>query len=485
MTRLFHKSAITALVLAGILRADVTVPAVIADHMVVQRDRPVHVWGNADPAEKVTVQFRGASQITQADELGRWSIWMAPGAAGGPFTLEISGKNTIRLQDVLVGDVWIASGQSNMEFKLSSAENAEAEISAANLRQIRLFTVQREVSQYPLNDVKARPWEACTPASAASFSAVAYFFGRQLQQKLSVPIGLIHSSWGGTPAEAWTSMDALGSDAALMPVFAEWGKMSDGVTAGLKRQELEKRQGKSGPWRPNERLSWSPSGLYNAMVAPLTPFPIKGAIWYQGESNTAPERAPLYARLFQTMIRDWRNAWAEGDFPFLYVQIANFKAGGNAEWPEVREAQLETLSLRNTGMAVTIDIGNPDNIHPTNKQDVGKRLALAARAVAYGEKLEYSGPLFREAAATGDSMRIWFDHTGTGLMAKGGPLKGFELAGADGKYKAATAQIDNNTLVVSSPGVHAPRYVRYGWSDSPDCNLYNQEGLPASPFRSR
>ena len=259
-------------------------------------------------------------------------------------------------------------------------------------------------------------------------AAVAYFFGRDLNKKLSVPIGLIHTSWGGTPAEAWTSMHGLGSDASLMPVFSEWAKMADDAAADIRQREMETketeqakaegRKPKDIAWRANERLSWSPAGLYNAMIAPLTPFPIKGAIWYQGESNASPERAFLYERLFETMIGDWRRSWAEGNFPFLFVQIANFKTKDAEPWAIVRNAQRKTLVLQNTGMAVTIDIGNPDNIHPTDKQDVGARLALAARAIAYKEPIEYSGPLFREAKPTGNSIQVWFDHAAGGLTQK-------------------------------------------------------------------
>jgi sialate O-acetylesterase len=238
------------------------------------------------------------------------------------------------------------------------------------------------------------------------------------------------------------------------------------------------------PWAPNERLSWMPAGLYNAMIAPLTSFPIRGAIWYQGESNAAPGRAPLYAQLFKTLITDWRRNWAEGDFPFFFVQIANYKASASENWPEVRDAQRQALSLVNTGMAVTIDIGNPDNIHPTNKQDVGLRLALAARAVAYGENIEYSGPLFRQATPLNNSLQVWFDHVGKGLIAKGGELRGFEIAGSDAKFVPAEARIEGSSVIVSSTSVANPVYVRYAWSNNPDCNLFNADGLPASPFRS-
>jgi sialate O-acetylesterase len=324
------------------------------------------------------------------------------------------------------------------------------------------------------------------------FSAVAFFFAKQIQDDQKVPIGLMEADWGGTPAEAWTSVRALSADASLMPVFASWAQMTDGeVQAKLERvsqaheREVAKAEGKPEPrfpWYP-ELQSFAPGGLYNAMIAPLTQFPIRGTIWYQGESNTPPDRAPIYTNLFQTMIQDWRQRWGVGDFPFLFVQIANWKAAPEAHWPEVRDAQRRTLSLKNTGMAVTIDIGNPDDIHPTNKQEVGRRLALAARAIAYGETLEYSGPLFRMQSPDEHGLRVWFDHS-RGLVAKGGALKGFEIAGTDKKFVTAQATIDGQSIVVSSKEVVQPAYVRYSWSDVPDGNLYNAAGLPASPFAS-
>jgi sialate O-acetylesterase len=465
-------------------RADVRLPAILAEHMVVQRGLPVHVWGSAAPGEAVTVSFRGGSRATAADSLGRWSVYLPPGEAGGPFDLTVKGNNTIALDDVLVGDVWIASGQSNMELQVQSAANAQAEIAAAKYPRIRLFQAEHKVADYPLDDIAAHGWAECSPETVAKFSAVAYYFGRHLQQRYNVPIGLIEADWGGTPAEAWTSLHALSADASLMPVFAEWARMNDDRATVLLERRKEEREGAARTWHPNEGNSWMPAGLYNAMIAPLTPFPIRGAIWYQGESNASPERAPLYARLFQTMIRDWRRAWGEGDFPFLFVQIANFKTSPDSKWPEVRDAQRQTLALANTGMAVIIDIGDPDNIHPKDKQDVGLRLALAARAIAYGEKIEYSGPLFRQATPEGSGLRVWFDHAETGLKAKGGELRGFEVAGADGKFVPAAARIDGATVLVSSSAVTSPVYVRYGWADNPDCNLYNSADLPASPFRS-
>jgi sialate O-acetylesterase len=481
--------ALAALALALPAVADVRLPAVLTDHMVLQRSRPVHIWGRADVGETVTVSFRGQTSSTAPNDLGQWSVFLAPGEAGGPFTLSVKGKNDIELSDVLVGDVWVASGQSNMEFTTKQAIHATEELARADHPQIRLFFVEKAVSPYPMDDLKAKPWTACTAESAKDFSAVAYFFGVHLQAHEDVPIGLISSSWGGTPAEAWTSMNGLGSDAALVPVFASWGKMADQFSAAqirrelaLAEQERAKAQGRpspSIPWSPNERLSWSPAGLFNAMIAPLTPYPVRGVIWYQGESNADAERASLYGRLFEALIRDWRRAWGEEDLGFFFVQLANFK--GNDYWPTLREKQRETLALRNTGMAVTIDIGEVEDIHPKNKQDVGLRLALAARAVSYGETLEYSGPTVRQAAPQGREIVIAFDHTEGGLVARDG-LNGFEVAGRDGKFAGAVAVINGATVHVSSPQVQEPVSVRYAWKSAPSAALFNGAGLPASPF---
>lgn len=473
--------------------ANVSLPALFADHMVLQRGLPVHVWGMANPGEPVSVNFRGESKATTADTLGRWSLYLSPGEAGGPFDIVVQGSNAIHLQDVLVGDVWVASGQSNMEFETSKVMNAAAEIAAANYPKIRLLHVKRAYSDYPLVDAEMfSSWTDCTPDSVRDFSAVAYFFGRDVQQKEKVPIGLIDTTWGGTPGEAWTSLRSLGADASLMPVFAARATMVDQQTETLLRLQDEKQQTEAAraagkplpafPWHPDFG-SWQPGGLYNAMIAPLTPYAIRGVIWYQGEANSSLDRAPLYGRVLQTLIRDWRASWGTGDFPFLYVQISNFTSNPTEDWAEVREGQRNALALRNTAMAVSIDIGNPDDVHPTNKQDVGARLALAARAIAYGENIEYSGPMYRQVTTEEHALRVWFDHA-LGMVAKGGSLRGFEIAGADGKYVPAQAQIEGASILVSSPEVSTPLFVRYDWANSPDGNLFNGSGLPASPFRS-
>jgi len=490
--------ALTAL--AAPVYADATLPALLADHMVIQRGLPVHIWGMAAPHEAVAVAFRGETKSATADDDGRWSVYLSPGEAGGPFQLDITATNTIVLNDILVGDVWLASGQSNMEFPMSELVNSQTEIAAAQYPKIRLFMVKHKPADYPFENVESKGWAACTPEAVADSSAVAYFFARHLQQKLGVPIGLVESFWGGTAAESWTSLHALSADASLMPVFAARAKTVDAESATVLRQQREeqefaqavaqaKAEGKPMPawrWHP-DFAAWAPAALYNGMIAPLTPFAIRGVIWYQGEANSGPDRAPLYARLFQTMIRDWRNAWNEGDFPFLFVQIANWNTAPEALWPEVRDAQRQALALKNTGMAVTIDIGDPENIHPKNKQDVGLRLALAARAIAFGEKIEWSGPLYRELTQEDHALRVWFDHA-AGLMAKGattpGGVTGFELAGSDGKYSPAEAKIEGESVVVSSAVVPKPVSVRYGWAANPACNLFNKEGLPASPFQA-
>lgn len=423
--------SICFLTLTAGISAEVKLPTLLGDHMVLQRGKPVHVWGMADPAEKVTATFRGNATTTEADAFGRWSIYLPVSDAGGPFALIVEGKNTIRLSDVLVGDVWVASGQSNMEFPMkqtapwsNSIKNMQQELAAANHPQIRVLRVEKTVSDYPKTDAHVVGWSVCTPDSVSDFSAVTYFFARELEQKEQVPIGVVEASWGGTPAEAWTSLDSLSADASLMPVFRYRAHMMDyEPTTLLNLQKMQadmdrkiaQGQAATMPWHLDPD-SWAPAALFNGMIAPLLPMPIRGVIWYQGESNTDPEQVPVYGHLFQTLIQDWRTKWGMGDFPFLFVQIANYHYGD--AWPPVREVQRRSLGLVGTGMAVTIDIGEAEEIHPSDKQDVGYRLALLARAVAYGEQVEGSGPLFRQAVPEGSQMRVWFDHVRSGLVAK-------------------------------------------------------------------
>jgi len=478
-------------------RSEARLPAILSSHMVLQRGMPIHIWGWSDPGEKVTVTFHGASRDTAGDRVGNWSVFLPPEDAGGPYELTVTGSNKIVLDDILLGDVWFASGQSNMEMPLKGfngapLKNSAEEIAHANQPQIRLLHIPNKAADYPLIDANAS-WTICSPETAASFSAVAYFFGRDLNAREQVPIGLIDSTWGGTPAEAWISLESIASDAGLMPVFATRAQMmlsqaqTAAIVASEKREDEAARQAgrtpRPHPWRPDP-ASWAPAALFNGMVAPVVPYTIKGVIWYQGESNSRLSFAPMYAKLLPALIADWRIEWREGNFPFLFVQIANFKSNATEAWAVVREAQRRTLSVINTAMTVTADIGDPNNVHPADKQTVGARLALGARALAYGENVEYSGPIFREATPEEGAVRAWFDHAADGLSAKGGELTGFEISGDDRHFVTAAARIDGKTVVVSSPEVANPKYVRYGWANSPVINLYNSAALPASPFTS-
>lgn len=639
------------------LSAEVRLAAPFTDHMVLQRDMKVPVWGWAAPGDKVTVTLGDKKTTAKADRDGKWLARLAPMPAGGPYTLTVAGKNTITLNDVLMGDVWLASGQSNMWWPVRNGDfgvkDREAEIKAAQYPEIRFFTVPPVTSFTPKDQVESAGWMACSPETVPTFSAVAYFFARNMHQSLKVPIGVIHSSWGGTICEAWTSegalrqlpdfsekLDQMKAEAPNMakadadykqalaawnadlasfdkgyqdgnPIWAapevdlrEWreaqlpgvweragypdmdgfmwyrrevevpadwagkdltlslGPINDmdrtwfngvlvgkneapqsankfrnysvpgsAVTAGrniiavrvydmgnvggicgiqddlyltLAGAPQSAKISLAGTWhnRPGAYLRDIPpqpappllregdpnvpTVLFNAMIKPLVPYGLKGAIWYQGESNAT--RAFQYRSLFPTMIRDWRAQWGQGDFPFVYVQLANFMPvepePGPSAWAELREAQLMTLKTPNTGMATIIDIGEADNIHPQNKQEVGRRLSLSARHLD-GQDLAFSGPHCEGYKVEGKAIRVYFSEIGGGLKTSdGGPLKGFAIAGADQKFVWAEARIEGDTVVVSSAAVSQPKAVRYAWANNPVCNLYNDAGLPASPFRT-
>ena len=484
-----------SLILAAFtLHGAVKLPAVISDHMVLQQGMPVRVWGSASPGESVRVEFQGQTVAVTAPESGKWSAWLRPLVAAGPLEMKI---NDTIVHDVLVGEVWLSSGQSNMEFKLQQANNHDEEVAKAGYPMIHLFQVKRKVADQPAEDVTGK-WEVCTPDSAKTFSAVHYFFTRHLLNNLHVPMGMIESDWGGTPAQSWTSKEALAADPALKFIGEYWDAAMtkypsakdayDQRLAAWEKTAAEARAaGKTAPPRPGAPEGPghpnTPAGLWNGMIAPLVPYSIRGVIWYQGESNAnSDQHAYNYRRLFGTMIQDWRNRWGEGDFPFLFVQLANYQTNGR--WAVLRESQTETLRLANTGMAVAIDVGEPKDIHPKNKQDVGLRLALAARAIAYGQAIEYAGPMYQTAVPEGGAMRVYLTHA-DGMTGKNGPeIKGFEVAGADGKFAPASAKVEGNTILVASASVAAPVSVRYGWADDPGCNLINQAGLPAVPFRN-
>lgn len=492
-----HSVLLTLLASAAALQADVKLPALISDHMLLQQQGPVRIWGWADPGESVTVGFLGQKVAGKAGADGRWAIFLKPLKAGQAGEMTIAGKNSIKIQDVLVGDVWVGSGQSNMGFTMARVDRAEQEIAAANFPQIRLFSVKLQVADQPAEDTTGK-WVLCSPETVKNFSAVLYLFGREIHQTRKMPVGLINSSWGGTPAQSWTTRGTLESDPALKFILDDWKltlerypaakEKYDAQLAAWKTAAAEARQsGKTPPAAPRPPAGPghqnTPGGLYNAMISPLIPYAIKGAVWYQGESNASATHAYAYRRLFRAMIEDWRRDWNIGPFPFGFVQLANFKS--NVYWPVLRESQSETLNLRNTGQAVIIDVGMADDIHPTNKQDVGHRLALWARATVYGEKLVYSGPVYRTATTEGGKMRLWFDHVGGGLEARGGgKLTGFVIAGSDGNFVPADATVDGETIVVSCSQVPEPVAVRYAWEDNPACNLINREGIPASPFRT-
>ncbi len=635
---------VLVLVSAVNLSAEVTLPAVVSDNMVLQQQSDARLWGWAAPGEKVVVQGSWAKDFSKpvtADEDGKWKISIRTPKAGGPYTIAVKGKNTLTLNNILIGEVWVCSGQSNMEMGMTSINNAKQEIAEANHPEIRLFNVKNTASPLPLDDVTGQ-WYECSSESVVKcgeyggFSAAAYYFARKLQQQLNVPIGLINADWGGTPAESWTSHEmiltmpdfaeevrVLSDKGALKKAMAEYesdlakwqeamkkadpgtrekwetpqldesswttievpstfedsqiGEMDGvvwyrttlelpadwagkGMTVSLgaiddeditylngtkigemkvwdhardykidgslvkagknvlavrvkdhrkvggfsaKPDDMFLQSGKNkiaiagqwlykisfdlssmprGPHLPGRINAHTPTSLYSGMISPIVPYTIKGAIWYQGESNSG--NATQYQTLFPNMIQSWRDAWGIGDFPFYYVQIAPFNYGGrNSAF--LREAQMMTLSMKHVGMAVTMDIGNFSNIHPGNKRDVGLRLARWALAKDYGQKdLVYSGPIYKSMKTEGGKIRLSFDHTGAGLIAKDGALTNFQIAGADKLFVPAKAIIENNTIVVASDDVAKPVAARYAFDNAGLPSLFNQDGLPASSFRT-
>lgn len=648
-TRFRRRVAVPAsiLLVAGILvpalRADPRLPHLFSDHMVLQRDIELRIWGWADPGEPIEVSLAGTSRQTATGSDGRWSLTLPALSAGGPFVLEVHGKKTLRLKDVVIGEVWVASGQSNMTYALAGAANATDELPKANDPELRFFTVPKRIAVEAQLDTLPAAWEVSTSDTAKNFSAVAYFFARDLRRNLGVPVGVILSAWPGTQAEEWTDPESLRRDPILQAIAERWESASNNVkafAAESRRFSLEFDDFELLPAKPdvpavslsnfdngssrvvfggNWAYSWQqtpdsvfeliapgrggkgyaaelvgaltgaddsrwevslqsdgtptdlsafvgirfwvrgkgsfafhtlqpsisdwdnygttplratpewrettilfkdlrqagwgvqnklmlnqisgfsisamtdlqdpprpPSGLYDAMIAPLQNYRIQGAIWYQGESNT--QRAFQYRSLLPAMIHGWRAGWNEGDFSFLIVQLPN--QGHSAEfadswWAELREAQLLTeKNVTRTGLAVTIDVGEAGNLHPPRKAEIGERLALWALGTTYGRKMEYSGPLYDRMRTEGKEILIHFQHTGSGLQARGGTLQGFTIAGADQKFHHATARIEGDSVIVSGPEVETPVAVRYAWGDSPECTLYNKEGLPASPFRT-
>ena len=493
----------TLLLLGASAQADVTLPAIFSDHLVLQRNVAAPVWGWAEPGEKITVSNAGQTRNTTADASGHWHLKLGKLSAGSPLTLTVAGHNTIVIQDVLVGEVWLGSGQSNMQLSVNDVTNAWPEKAAATFPQIRMFTVARRPAATPQTNCEGQ-WVVCTPQSVGSFSAAAYFFGRELHQKLDAPVGLIHASWGATPIETWTSMPSQEGTPALAPVLKQWqatlripydetkvqAQYARALATWTTNAEALKAAGKTVPPKPQKRgdprLDKNyPANLFNGMINPIIPYAIRGAIWYQGENNTANNWAGLYSIQLPLLIRDWRQRWQEGNFPFAWVQLPNFDAKNNAaNWPVIRECMLQSLTVTNTGMAITMDVGDPVNIHPKNKQAVGHRLALWAFAKVYGQHVPYSGPLPAGNEIKGNEMILSFTHTDRGLVAKDGELTGFVIAGDDHHWTPATARIQGEQVIVSSPEVKSPKAVRYAWAANPACNLFNGAGLPASPFRT-
>jgi sialate O-acetylesterase len=523
-------TAVIALAAAS-AQADVKLPAIISDNMCLQAGKTLPIWGKAEPGEQVTVSLGADTETAAAGPDGKWMVKLHALASGaGPLEMKVAGKNTIEVKNIIVGEVWVASGQSNMEFGFNSAHNAATEAPKAKYPMIRIFNLKKKVAFEPQWDCEGA-WEECTPETVMHTSAVGYFFARDIHEKLGVPVGLIHTSWGGTPAQAWTSVEALKTTPELasyaesfektrqnLPelkamfekdVLPKWEDADKKWKENYAKADADTKKAHPEPRRPNSPDSSPGTGsvLFNGMIAPIIPFGIEGAIWYQGEANAG--NPVQYRTLFPTMITDWRNHWTaansdEKDFGFYFVQLANFMARqpepvqDDGGWPGLREAQHMTLKLPNTGEAVIIDIGQADNIHPRDKMDVGHRLALAALHTTYHKDGVYAGPTYEGLSVEGNKASIKFDNIGSGLTIAAGPstqpgvpvaqpaseLKGFSIAGEDKKFVWADAKIEGDHVVVWSDKVSNPVAVRYAWANNPECNLYNKEGLPASPFRT-
>lgn len=500
-------------ILASSLAADIRLPSVIGSHMVLQQAMPINIWGWAEPGEKISVVLGSQVADTVVDENGRWqTVLPALDARETPFKLTIKGTRSkkVEMEDILVGEVWICSGQSNMEWEMRRIHSPGPEIRRADFPQIRLFHVSRNVSVDPLDDVEAE-WKVCSPRTIRDFSAVAYYFGLEIHERLDVPVGLISTRWGGTRIEPWTPAAGFQSVPELQDILMEMKSEDQEYRAELKENLSEQKdwldsvekalsEGENIPPQPEvpnhpRDFQQAPTSLYNAMIRPLIPFGIRGAIWYQGESNR--NDGPVYAKKMEALINGWRTVWGLGDFPFYYVQLAPYNYGYLLDdqesdtldyyrLPLIWEAQLQALQIPNTGMAVTTDITNLYDIHPKNKKDVGYRLSLWALAKTYGlEDLVCSGPLYRSMSIEGNKIRIEFDHVGSGLISLDDqPLSWFEISGQEKIFVKARAEISGDSVLVWSDKISNPDAVRFGWYQLAIPNLGNKEGLPASPFRT-
>ena len=508
---------VSGLVLTTSAQAEVKLPSIFSDNAVIQSETKVPIWGWADKEKEVTIEYEGkfpnekagfgVKPFTVKVKNGKWKAHLDSIPPGSVVTIRVKGQNQITIQNVLAGEVWLCSGQSNMAMTVNRCDNLEREQKQANYPQIRMFKVANNPQTKPQDDVPGQ-WIICSPETVAGFSGTAYFFGRKIHKELNVPVGLINSSVGGTAVEAWTSIDVQKGNKTLEPIFDVWHKKAKGFdlkkalvayekalakwkTAAAKARKAKKKIPRR-PRMPVEPLKDRnyPSNLFNGMIHPLIPYAIRGAIWYQGENN-ANRIAELYGVQLPLLVKDWRARWGQGDFPFLWVQLPNFRkrvdepVQQNSGWALVREGMLKSLRVPNTGMAVTIDVGDPNDIHPTNKQDFGGRLANVALASVYKKKnVAETGPLYRKHKITDGKVLIEFDHTHGGLANKGKELKGFAISSKNGEWLPAEAKIEGDQVVVLHPQVKTPVAVRYGWADNPEVTLYNGAGLPASPFRT-
>jgi sialate O-acetylesterase len=486
------------------LRADVRLPAVISHRMVVQRDAAAPIWGWADAGERVTVAFAGQTHTATAAADGAWRVTLDPLRAtetGAPMT--IAGKNKITIDDVLVGEVWLGSGQSNMAMTVARSLNPEAEAAAASYPRIRFFKETSATAATPQTIGKGE-WVLCSPQTVPGSSAVLYFFGRELHQRLRVPVGLINSSVGGTPIESWIAPEAQRAAKELAPFFAAAKAEADAIASPAARKKYEadlaawqaaqkdaKAAKKKAAKQPQDPAVLAArkgdvGGLFNGKIAPLVPYAVRGFLWYQGEANTVPAKAPFYAAQLKLLVTDWRARWG-AELPFAWAQLPNFTGAGR-DWPTVREAMLDALALPRTGMGLNLDIGEAADIHPRNKQEAGRRLALWALGEVYHEKVPAtSGPLPAGHEIRGAEIVLRFKHANGGLVAKAGDgaLRGFEIAGADRVWRAAQARLAGDTVIVSSAEVPQPVAARYAWENNPTASLFNAAGLPATPSRTQ
>ena len=491
---------------AQVGHASIRMPSVIGDNMVLQSGADIPIWGWEEPGQRIVVALDGHQQPTTADPDGRWMVRMNPPAVGGPYEMSIRGRDELILENILVGEVWVASGQSNMEFGLELALNAQEELASARNSNIRLFKVERSYADTPQPDCSGT-WAECVPESAYGFSAIGYAFGTALQRELGVPVGIVHAAWGGTWAEAWMGRTALEQDPHVQEILDRYERREicefftpdslnfpnavkgydEAVAAWVREAQKARADGTTIPPEPRKpydpQLRNAPSCLFNGMVAPLIPYGIRGVVWSQGEWNA--RRGYRYRDVFPRLITNWRDEWGLGNFPFYFAQLGPYDGYEVPESAaELRESQAQALSLPNTGMVVTLDVGDPRDIHPRDKQTVGERLARWALAKDYGRDIVYSGPLYKSASVEGNRIRVAFDHASGGLVAQGGPLTDFAVAAEDRRFVAADAVIDGETVLVSAKSVATPVAVRFGWTNAAEPNLFNAEGLPASPFRT-